>query len=128
VLEHGPDRISPAHHVQLARKVAAEGALVTDLAPGERAAKPDPRAPQKLMAALPRALLVFEAGLHSREYQTARAAGTLGHDVFAIPGSIHAPLARGCHRLIRDGARLVERVEDIIEESGDKLRERVLTS
>ena len=127
VLDHGPERIRPANHVGLARLLAAQGALVSAFAPGEASQKTDSKGPQALLAALPQAVLVFEAGLHSREYQTARLAGVLGRDVFAIPGSIHAPLARGCHRLIRDGARLVERVEDIIEEAGGKLRERVLT-
>jgi DNA processing protein len=127
VLEHGPERIAPAHHLQLAREVAARGALVSDFAPGEHPPRGDARQAHGLLAALPAAVLVVEAGIYSREYQTARLAGVLGREIFAIPGSIHAPLARGCHRLIKDGARLVERVEDIIEEAGQKLRERALT-
>ncbi len=123
VLDFGPDRISPAAHVALARKVADKGVLVSEFAPGERPALSKSRSARLLMAALPNAVLVFEAGLGSAVLATAQQAGVWGKDVFAIPGSIHAPLARGCHRLIRDGARLVESVHDILEEAGGRLRE-----
>ncbi len=123
VLDSGPDRISPAGYIDLARRVAHKGALVTEFAPGERPALSQSRGARLLMAGLPSAVLVFEAGLGSGVLASAQQAGVWGKDVFALPGSIHAPLARGCHRLIRDGARLVESVHDILEEAGARLRE-----
>ena len=123
VLDSGPDRISPAAHIDLARKIAEKGALVTEFAPGERAPASTSRTPRLLMAGLPSAVLVFEAGLASAVLATAQQAGVWGKDLFALPGSIHSPLARGCHRLIRDGARLVESVHDVIEEAGVRLRQ-----
>jgi DNA processing protein len=123
VLDAGPDRVSRASHIDLARKVAEKGALVTEFAPGERPALGQSRSPRLLMAGLPSAVLVFEAGLGSALLATAQQAGMWGRDLFAVPGSIHSPLARGCHRLIRDGARLVENVHDILEEAGTRLRQ-----
>jgi DNA processing protein len=70
----------------------------------------------RLIAALARGVLVVEAALHSGSLITARLAAELGRDVMAIPGSIHSPVARGCHRLIREGARLVESAQDVLEE------------
>lgn len=123
VLDSGPDRVSPASHLDLAREVAEKGALVTEFAPGERPPLGQPRTPRLLMAGLPSAVLVFEAGLGSAVLATAQQAGVWGKDLFAVPGSIHSPLARGCHRLIRDGARLAENVHDILEEAGSRLRQ-----
>jgi DNA processing protein len=123
VLDQGPDRITPARFLPEARRLAERGVLVSEYAPGEALADSDTsaKAARLLMASLPVAVLVFEAGIGSTTLATARQAGVWGKDLFALPGSIHAPLARGCHRLIRDGARLVESVEDVLEEASSRL-------
>jgi DNA processing protein len=116
VLGTGPDVVYPAAHARLASEIAGRGLLLSEYAPGT-----PPRThhfPQRnrLIAALSRGVLVVEATTHSGSLITARLAGELGREVFAIPGSIHSPQARGCHRLIRDGAKLVERAQDVLEE------------
>ena len=117
VLGTGPDVVYPKVHGPLAgRIVAAGGALVTELAPG---APPRPEhfpRRNRLIAALAHGVLVVEAGVRSGSLITARLAAELGREVLAIPGSIHNPLARGCHRLIRQGAKLVETAADVLEE------------
>src|SRR5690606_5200983 len=103
-------------HAQLAEQIAAHGALVTEYPPGTPAQPfrfPDRN---RLVAALARGVLVVEAAAQSGSLITARLALECGREVFAIPGSIHAPLARGCHALIRQGAKLVEQGSDIEEE------------
>jgi DNA processing protein len=99
----------------LARRIAAQGALVSEFPPGT-AARADhfPRR-NRLIAGLSLGTVVVEAGLQSGSLITARLAGEQGREVFALPGSIANPLARGCHRLIRDGARLVEEPAEVVE-------------
>jgi DNA processing protein len=115
VIGTGPDRVYPRKHHALARRIAAHGVLVSEFPPGT-AARADhfPRR-NRILAGLSLGTLVIEAGLRSGSLITARLAGEQGREVFALPGSIHNPLARGCHRLIRDGARLVEGAAEIIE-------------
>lgn len=116
VLPGGLDSIYPPSHAQLAEQIAAHGALVTEYPPGTPAQPfrfPDRN---RLVAALARGVLVVEAAAQSGSLITARLALECGREVFAIPGSIHAPLARGCHALIRQGAKLVEQGSDIEEE------------
>ncbi|WEN15745.1 DNA-processing protein DprA [Rhodanobacter sp. AS-Z3] len=115
VIGTGPDRVYPRKHHALARRIAAEGAMVSEFPPGT-AARPDhfPRR-NRIISGLSLGTLVIEAGLNSGSLITARLAAEQGREVFALPGSIHDPLARGCHRLIRDGARLVETAAEIIE-------------
>ncbi|HET9482742.1 MAG TPA: DNA-processing protein DprA, partial [Xanthomonadales bacterium] len=107
----------------LAREIAARGALVSEL-PLDTGARPDqfPRR-NRIIAGLALGTLVVEAGVQSGSLITARLAGDAGREVFAIPGSIHNPLARGCHRLIRQGAKLVESAQDVIDELGPLARE-----
>ena len=115
VVGTGPDRVYPRKHHALAQRIAAQGAVVSEFPPGT-AARADhfPRR-NRLISGLALGVVVVEAGLQSGSLITARLAGEQGREVFALPGSIANPLARGCHRLIRDGARLVEEPAEVIE-------------
>ena len=112
----GLDRVYPAANRQLAHDIAASGLLISEFAPGT-----PPRAGHfprrnRLIAGLSLGVLVVEATERSGSLITARLGTEYGREVFAIPGSIHNPMARGCHRLIRQGAKLVETAADIMEE------------
>lgn len=117
----GPDRVYPARNRDLARRIAAAGAVVSEFPVGSPA-RPEhfPRR-NRIISGLSLGTLVVEAARRSGSLITARLAGEQGREVFAIPGSIHNPLARGCHALIREGAKLVETVEDILVELRDSL-------
>lgn len=114
----GLDRVYPAAHQQLARQIAAHGALLSEWPLGTPARAANFPQRNRLIAALCEGVLVVEAAPRSGSLITARLANELGRDVFAIPGSIHAPLSRGCHALIRDGAKLVETPADVLVEFG----------
>jgi DNA processing protein len=116
VVGTGADRTYPSHHRALADDIALAGAVLSEwpLGTPPRAAHFPQR--NRLIAALSRGVLVVEAAPRSGSLITARVAAEIGREVFAVPGSIHAPLSRGCHRLIRDGAKLVEATADILEE------------
>jgi DNA processing protein len=116
VLGSGPDEVFPRSHLSLSRSIIADGVLVSEYPPGT---KPLPfHFPQRnrIIAGLSLGTLVVEATRHSGSLVTARRALEMGREVFAIPGSIHSPLARGCHALIRSGAKLVEDAADVLSE------------
>jgi DNA processing protein len=115
VVGTGVDRVYPAKHRELARRVTAHGALVSEFPLGTAARSDHFPRRNRILAGLALGTLVVEAGLRSGSLITARLAAEQGREVFALPGSIHNPLAQGCHRLIRDGARLVESVDEIVE-------------
>jgi DNA processing protein len=99
----------------LASIIALHGAIVSEFPPGTSARADHFPRRNRLIAGLAQGTLVIEAGLQSGSLITARLAAEQGREVFALPGSIHNPLARGCHQLIRDGARLVETVEEVLQ-------------
>ena len=119
VLGCGLDAIYPRENTALAAAIVASGgALVADLPTGTPPLKQHFPRRNRLISGLSVGTLVVEAALQSGSLITARLAGDQGREVFAIPGSIHNPMARGCHRLIRQGATLVEGVDDIFLELG----------
>ena len=116
LLGTGIDIAYPPGNAALTARIAAEGLLLSELPPGAGPiAFHFPRR-NRLIAALARGVLVVEAAPQSGSLITARLAADLGREVFAIPGSIHSPLSRGCHQLLRDGAKLVETARDVLEE------------
>jgi DNA processing protein len=118
VIGTGADLVYPASHRALAHQIAADGAILSEWPLGTAARPAHFPQRNRLIAGLASGVLIVEAALRSGSLITARLANDMGRDVFAIPGSIHAPLARGCHRLIKEGAKLVEAPEDILEELG----------
>ncbi|MDR3417634.1 MAG: DNA-processing protein DprA [Nevskia sp.] len=116
VCGNGLDRVYPARNRELAHAIAARGLLVSEFPTGV-APLPEhfPRR-NRIISGLSLGVLVVEAARESGSLITARLAAEQGREVFAIPGSIHNPLARGCHALIREGAKLVETVDDILAE------------
>lgn len=116
VLGTGIDRIYPASHRSLAHQIAEHGLLLSQFPLGARGLRYHFPKRNHLVAALAQGVLVVEAAARSGSLITARLAAELGREVFAIPGSIHSPLSHGCHALIRQGAKLVESGQDILEE------------
>lgn len=116
VVGTGLDRVYPAKNRDLAHRIAAGGALVSEFALGTPPRPGHFPRRNRLISGLSLGVLVVEAAPQSGSLITARLAGEQGREVFAIPGSIHTPLSKGCHQLIRQGAKLVESAEDIIEE------------
>jgi len=115
-LGHGIDRVYPASNRDLAHEIAAHGALVSEFPLGTHPGRENFPQRNRLISGMSLGTLVVEAARRSGSLITARFAGEQGREVFALPGSIHNPLARGCHQLIRQGAKLVETADDIVAE------------
>ncbi|NOR40214.1 MAG: DNA-protecting protein DprA [Gammaproteobacteria bacterium] len=118
VMGTGLDRVYPARHRDLAREISVRGALVSEFPVGTPPRAENFPRRNRIISGLSLGTLVIEAALRSGSLISARCAGEQGREVFAIPGSIHNPLARGCHHLIRQGAKLVETAQDVIDELG----------
>jgi DNA processing protein len=118
VIGTGPDRVYPARNRQLARRIAERGGVLTEFVPGTPPRRENFPRRNRLISGLSRGVLVVEATLSSGSLITARWAGEQGREVFAIPGSIHSPFSKGCHKLIREGAKLVETAQDVLDELG----------
>ncbi len=116
VVGTGLDRVYPPRHRELAERIARHGAVISEFALGTPPLAEHFPQRNRLIAGLALGTLVVEAAVRSGSLITARQAAEAGRDVFAIPGSIHSPQSRGCHWLIRQGAKLVETADDIVDE------------
>jgi DNA processing protein len=119
VVGTGLDVVYPARNRELAHRIAAEGLIISEFALGTPGIAANFPRRNRLICGLSRGVLVVEAAVSSGSLITARLAAEQGRDVFAIPGSIHSPLAKGCHALIKQGAKLVESAQDVLEELGE---------
>jgi DNA processing protein len=118
VIGTGADLVYPSAHQTLARQIATTGAIISEWPLGTPARAANFPQRNRLIAGLAGGVLIVEAAMRSGSLITARLANEMGRDVFALPGSIHAPLSRGCHRMLKQGAKLVETPEEILEELG----------
>ena len=116
VVGTGLDITYPARHRALAQRIAAQGALLSEYAPGTPPLREHFPQRNRLIAGLTRGTLVVEAALRSGSLITARLANEAGREVWAVPGSIHAPQSHGCHALIKQGATLVETAQDVLDD------------
>jgi len=118
VIGTGIDIVYPARNSHLAQRLAQDGCIISEYALGTAPLAANFPRRNRIISGLSRAVLVVEAAAQSGSLITARTAAEQGRDVLAIPGSIHAPLSKGCHCLIKQGAKLVESIDDIVEELG----------
>lgn len=116
VIGTGADLVYPRRNFDLAQRIAEQGCIVSEYALGLPAIPGNFPRRNRLISGLARGVLVVEAAAQSGSLITARLAGEQGRDVYALPGSIHATLAKGCHALIKQGAKLVESADDVLQE------------
>lgn len=116
VVGTGLDRVYPARHHELAHRISAQGAIVSAYPIGTGVRPGNFPQRNRIISGLSLGVLVVEASAQSGSLITAHLASEQGREVFAIPGSIHNPLAKGCHRLIKEGAKLIETAQEVLEE------------
>ena len=116
VVGTGLDRVYPKKHLELAHRIARQGMIISEFPLGTPPLMSNFSKRNRIISGLSQGVLVVEAALKSGSLITARMATEQGRDVFAIPGSIHSPQSRGCHALIKQGAKLVETAQDVLEE------------
>lgn len=118
VVGTGMDIVYPARHRELAHQIAEHGLLISEFPLGTPSRAQNFPRRNRIISGLAVGCLVVEANLQSGSLITARLAAEQGREVFAIPGSIHSPLSKGCHQLIKQGAKLVDNIQDIVDELG----------
>ncbi len=118
VVGTGLDIVYPAKHRHLAHQIVEHGLIISEFALGTPSKPQNFPKRNRIISGLSLGCLVVEANLQSGSQITARLAGEQGREVFAIPGSIHSPMSKGCHQLIKQGAKLVDDLQDIVEELG----------
>jgi DNA processing protein len=116
VVGTGLDRVYPRQNLDLAHRIALQGLVISEYPLGTPPLAPNFPRRNRIISALSQGTVVVEAALRSGSLITARQAAEQGRDVFAIPGSIHSPQSRGCHALLKQGAKLVESAQDVLEE------------
>lgn len=116
VIATGVDRVYPARHRELAHQIVIHGAIISEFPIGTQARPENFPRRNRIISGIAHGTLVIEAAKRSGSLITAKLSSEQNREVFAIPGSIHNPLARGCHQLIKEGAKLVETAQDILEE------------
>jgi DNA processing protein len=126
-LGHGIDQVYPACNADLAKRIAANGALCSEFPLGASPRREHFPQRNRLISGLSLGTLVVEAARRSGSLISARLASEQGREIFAIPGSIHNPMSRGCHQLIRQGAKLVESAADIVDELGPLVKHMLQT-
>lgn len=127
VVGTGLDIVYPARHRDLAHQIAERGLIISEFALGTPSKAQNFPRRNRIISGLSIGCLVVEANVQSGSLITARLAAEQGREVFAIPGSIHSPVSKGCHQLIKQGAKLVDNIQDVVDELGGISRENIFT-